>query len=173
MYRIHLNTAASQRLVQPSNRGPTPPVILTGQLDARNCCFRSQGANRVISVGTQRVMAETDLVADCRYVRLWTVVVLLLCVLLVGCGVYFVGFVSNPGGNSTITGTVSVITVQFLQIVSSNTIITSVTFVSQGNSVTMNFCGDQHSLFNVSQLVTANFISGLNCSTLTTVIAVR
>jgi hypothetical protein len=87
----------------------------------------------------------------------------------VGCGAYFVGFVSNPGANSSITGTVTIITVQFLQTVSSTTVITAVTFVNQGSSATMNFCGDQQALFNVNQPVTATFSNGFNCSTLITV----
>ena len=90
--------------------------------------------------------------------------VVLLCCFLSGCGAYFVGFASNPGGTSTVAGIVT--TVQPQPTGNQEPIVTAVTFFDSGTSVTMNFCGDQQSRFPVDRSVRVTFSAGLNCSTL-------
>lgn len=105
--------------------------------------------------------------------RLWIAGLLLLCLGFAGCGgAFFIAFSSNPGGNSSVTGTVALVSVQSFQAATGTIVITAVTFSSQGPAITMNFCGDQQNLFFLNQRVTANFTSGVNCSTLVSVVAV-
>lgn len=102
----------------------------------------------------------------------WCVVILLCCFPLGSCGSFFVGFVSTPGGNSSISGTVTIVTLQFFHDVSGTTTITAITFVDVGTSVTINFCGDQRNLFTLNQIVRVSFISELRCATLIAIVII-
>src|SRR5262249_52271627 len=99
--------------------------------------------------------------------RFRLVPVVLLCCFLSGCGAYFVGFVSNPGGTSTVVGIVT--TVQPQPTGSLAPTVTAVTFLDAGTSVSMKFCGDQQSQFPLDQSVRVTFSTGSNCSTLVSV----
>src|SRR5437868_1567717 len=102
----------------------------------------------------------------------WCVVILLCCLSLGGCGSFFVGFVSNPGGTSSVSGTVTIVNIQFFHDLSRTTLMTAVTFVNVGTSVTIKFCGDQRNLFTVNQVVQVNFTSGFSCSTVLAVVII-
>jgi len=96
---------------------------------------------------------------------------LLTCILFEGCGAYFVGFVSNPGGSQTISGIVNMVQLKSFQNISGETVIcTQVTFVNSDTATTINFCGDQQSQFPQGRHVRADFNSGVSCSILVAVI---
>jgi hypothetical protein len=97
-----------------------------------------------------------------------------LCLLSTGCsGFYAVGFVSNPGGTSSVTGTVSLVNFGFIQDVSGVQIdFTAVTFVNLGTATTISFCGDQRSKFRVNRSMQAVFSSGVFCANLVSVMFV-
>lgn len=98
---------------------------------------------------------------------------LLPCLLFEGCGAYFVGFVSNPGGSQTISGTVSTVHLCVIQdITGEKILITTVTFLNPGAATTLNFCGDQQEKIPVGQDVRADFSKGIFCSTLLAVVVV-
>jgi len=96
------------------------------------------------------------------------------CISLMSCsGFYFVGFVSNPGGTSTITGIVVVVSDGFASSPNGVTQVTSVAFDNSGASLTKIFCGDQQALFPLSQKVRANYTAGAVCSVLTEVVIIN
>lgn len=98
---------------------------------------------------------------------------LLPCFLFEGCGTYFVGFVSNPGGSQTISGTVSTMQLSSIRDITGETIIlTAVTFMNSGTATTINFCGDQQDKFPVDHDVQADFSTGVYCSRLLAVVVV-
>lgn len=98
---------------------------------------------------------------------------ILSCLLFDGCGAYFVGFVSNPGGRKTISGTVSTVQLGFVQDITGETIVlTAVTFLNSGTETTLNFCGDQQEKFPLGSDVRADFNTGVFCSTLLAVVVV-
>ena len=76
-----------------------------------------------------------------------SLLVLLLCFPLASCGSFFVGFISNPGGATTVDGTVSVVVLGFSEDSAGPTTSTAVTFINPASAVTINFCGDQRNLF--------------------------
>jgi hypothetical protein len=89
-----------------------------------------------------------------------------------GCGgYYFVGFVSNPGGNHSITGVVTAVNNGFISDPSGVTQYTAVTFMNAGSTITINFCGDQHHLFPIDTTVRADYTAGIVCSVLVGVVA--
>jgi len=97
--------------------------------------------------------------------------VIVLCLLLTGCGSFFVGFVSNPSLPTTVTGTV--IHVQVGTAKDVNGLSISVTTVTLNNGTISNsftFCGDQFSQFPVNSAVRVTFVSGFSCSTLNEVV---
>ena len=94
------------------------------------------------------------------------VFVVFLCILVTACGSFFVGFVSNPGGTVVITGTVTVVSVGFVQGPGTSTTSTSVTFLSSGSPSTIIFCGNQSPQFFLNQTMQAHFVNGPVCSTL-------
>jgi hypothetical protein len=90
-----------------------------------------------------------------------------------GCGAYFVGFVSNPGGTQTISGTVSTTELSFVPDITGETImLTAVTFLNPGTATTINFCGDQRRKFVVDHDVRADFNTGVFCSILVAVVVI-
>ena len=82
-----------------------------------------------------------------------------------GCGNVFVHGVIQPG-TSTVNGFVSV-----LQISNVNgTIVTFVTFLSNGTSSTFGFCGDQRRRFPMNQNVRTEFNPGTPCNSIVTIV---
>ena len=93
---------------------------------------------------------------------------LLLCP---GCGNIFVrGAIQT--NFSTISGFVSI--VQLTTVIDGNgsVLVTFVTFLQQGTSATIGFCGDQTSQFPLNQMVTTNFNPGQPCATIIVVIII-
>lgn len=104
----------------------------------------------------------------------------LLCVLLAiclimfcaGCGNVFLSASSQPGFSTT-SGLVS--TVQLSTVIGTNgtTVqVTFVTFLQEGTSSTVGFCGDQSSRFPMNQTVRTNFIPQQSCSSLLVVVII-
>ena len=97
-------------------------------------------------------------------------VTLVLIFMLAGCGAVFVGFVSNPGFPSSVSGTVTVVHLGFVDDGQGTiTNVTMVTLVDLGFVKTITFCGDQQTLFPINQTLRAEFTSGTLCSTLVSV----
>jgi len=100
-----------------------------------------------------------------------SVLIFVVAALLPGCGAVFVGFVSNPSVvPSSITGTVTIVQLGFKgdgQGTVEN--VTVVTLADLGLVKTATFCGDQRTLFPISQSLRAEFTSGTLCSTLVSV----
>ena len=95
------------------------------------------------------------------------VALLLLCP---GCGNVFVRGAINF---STISGFVSIVQLTTVIDDGSSVLVTFVTFLQQGTSTTMGFCGDQTSQFPLNQMVTTNFNPGQPCATLIVVIIIN
>ena len=99
--------------------------------------------------------------------RLLLIPLLTLCAALTGCGEVFVGFVSNPGNPVHVSGTVTVVQLQFISDGhGSSTTFTAVTLLNASTLSTFNFCGDQRTVFPVNQFVIVDFNTGIYCSTL-------
>jgi hypothetical protein len=96
--------------------------------------------------------------------------VLLWCSPLAGCGSFFLGFVSNPGGPTTVSGTISVVSLGVFNDPAGATTFTAVTLINPGDAATINFCGDQRSLFPENTKVRADFNTGFSCSVLIRVV---
>ena len=84
-----------------------------------------------------------------------------------GCGALFIGGAIKTG--STFQGTVSVAQ---LNDINGNIQVTFVTFLQNGFSSSMTFCGNQISLFPPNQTVQINFNSGQPCATLLLVVVI-
>ncbi len=98
---------------------------------------------------------------------------LALCLPIAGCDAVFVGFVSNPGASHTVSGTVSIVQLNYLHDVTGNIIMfTAVTFLNFGTATTVNFCGDQRGSFPMNRNVRADFNTGTFCSTLVVVVII-
>lgn len=96
-----------------------------------------------------------------------------LCLLLTVRSSFFVGFVSNPGGPFSVSGTVSVVSFGFIQDPTGLTITFTVdTFVNSGTATTINFCGDQRAKFPINRFLQADFNIGIHCSVLIAVTVV-
>jgi hypothetical protein len=93
--------------------------------------------------------------------------VLLLCS---SCGNVFVRGAINF---STVSGLVSIVQLTTVIDDGSSVLVTFVTFLQQGTSTTMGFCGDQTSQFPLNQMVTTNFNPGQPCATLIVVIIIN
>lgn len=104
--------------------------------------------------------------AGIRIVVLWAA-----CASSLSCGgYYFVGFVSNPGGATSITGVVVALSNGFVADPSGVTQSTAVTFLNAGSKTTLNFCGDQQRLFPIEATVRADYTAGILCSVLVRVV---
>lgn len=88
-----------------------------------------------------------------------------------GCGDIFVRGAINTG-SSTVTGFVSI--VQFTTVFDdgSSFLVTFVTFLDNGTSSTIGFCGDQRSQFPFNQMVRTQFTSGTPCANLIVVVII-
>ncbi len=95
------------------------------------------------------------------------IVVIGLILSCAGCGAFFIGGAITTG--STFQGTVSVAQ---LSAVNANVQVTFVTFLHNGSSSRMTFCGNQISLFPPNQTVQVNFNSGQPCATLLLVVVI-
>ena len=84
-----------------------------------------------------------------------------MMVTLAGCGsVFFVGGAINPG-TSTVIGIVSVVQISAVIGDNGSTVqVTFVTFLNNGSSSTVGFCGDERDRFPMQQTVRANFTPG-------------
>lgn len=103
--------------------------------------------------------------------RLLPLIVLLL--VLAGCGQINASFVSNPGFPTSVTG--AIISVHVQSTSGPNGALNTVTVVaiqSVNTTNTLNFCGDQQSLFPLNQQVRIDFNSGVSCATLIAVVVV-
>jgi hypothetical protein len=106
-------------------------------------------------------------------VSLRIIILCAACIPVVSCGGFsFVGFVSNPGGTASITGTVTAVSNGFVSDLKGITPTTTVAFKSSDITVTMIFCGDQQSLFPLNTNVRAEYTAGVLCSVLTKVVII-
>ncbi len=95
------------------------------------------------------------------------------CITSISCGgAYFIGFLSDPGGNTSITGRIEAISSRFVSDPSGITEITSVTFVNSDAAINVYFCGDQRHLFMINQTVRVDYSVGVACSVLVRVVVV-
>jgi len=88
-----------------------------------------------------------------------------LVLLSVGCGNVFVRGVIQPG-ISTVNGFVSMVQITVVN----GTSITFVTFLSNGTSSTLGFCGDQRQRFPMNQNVRTDFNPGNTCNSIVTIV---
>lgn len=100
---------------------------------------------------------------------------LLVCLLLAGCGTFFVGFVSNPQiPSSSISGRVTASVLASVNDQNGNPLtITIVTFTNGGLSSPANFCGDQRPRFPINNVVRADFNPGNECLFLVNVVIIN
>ncbi len=98
---------------------------------------------------------------------------LALCLtgLCTSCGNVFIGGGFQPTPSS-ITGTVTFVEVNNVISGGTSVEVTFVTFLQDGLSSSMTFCGDQSSQFPLNQAVTTNFNPGQPCATLVIVIII-
>jgi len=107
-------------------------------------------------------------------VPLRIIVLCVACIPVVSCGGFsFVGFVSNPGGSASITGTVTGVSSGFVSDLNSINPTTKVAFENSGITVTIVFCGDQQSFFPLDVNVRAEYTAGVVCSVLTKVVIIN
>jgi hypothetical protein len=98
--------------------------------------------------------------------RLLVVLVVACLLTTVSCGDIFVRGAINPGSQSA-TGTVSI--VQFSGSLDGGVSITIITLAGNSSANTLNFCGDQRTLFPVDKQVQVNFTPGPPCATVLSV----
>lgn len=99
------------------------------------------------------------------------VVLLAACASSLSCGgYYFVGFVSNPGGTTSITGVVTIVSKGLIADPGGVTQYTAVTFTKAGAETTINFCGDQQHLFPIDATVKADYTVGALCAVIANVV---
>jgi hypothetical protein len=104
--------------------------------------------------------------------KLFLSVVLAICMIvtLAGCGNVFVGGAINPGASS-VSGMVSVVQVTAVIGDSGSTVqVTFVTFLNNGTSSTVGFCGDERDRFPMQQTVRAKFTPGRTCASIVTIV---
>lgn len=94
--------------------------------------------------------------------RLLVVLVLACLLTTVSCGDIFVSGAINPGTQSA-AGTVSI--VQFSASSGSGVSVTIITLTGNSTANTLNFCGDQRTLFPVNKQVQITFTPGQPCAT--------
>jgi hypothetical protein len=93
-----------------------------------------------------------------------------LVLVLAGCGNVFIRG-ALPGGISSVSGAVSFM--QLTAIIGQNgtTVdVTFVTFLQNGASSTIGFCGDQRNRFSMEQSVRANFTPGQTCASIVAIV---
>jgi len=76
-----------------------------------------------------------------------------------------------PGNVSSISGTVSIVQLSLVIGNDGTTVqVTFVTFLQQGTSSTLGFCGDQRGQFPMQQTVRADFNPGQTCDSIVTIV---
>jgi hypothetical protein len=89
---------------------------------------------------------------------------------LTSCGNIFVRG-ALPGNVSSISGTVSIVQLSLVIGNDGTTVqVTFVTFLQQGTSSTLGFCGDQRGQFPMQQTVRADFNPGQTCDSIVTIV---
>lgn len=83
--------------------------------------------------------------------------------LLAGCGSVFIRGAIEPG---TVSGFVSIVQLSVVSGGNGNVQVTFVTFLQNGTSSTIGFCGDQRSLFPMDQTIRAQFDQGQTCNSI-------
>jgi hypothetical protein len=94
-----------------------------------------------------------------------------LVLLSAGCGNVFIRGNTLLGGVSSVSGSVSFI--QLTAIIGDNgtTVdVTFVTFLQDGTSSTIGFCGDQRDHFSMRETVRANFTPGQTCASIVAIV---
>jgi hypothetical protein len=92
--------------------------------------------------------------------------------LCAGCGNVFLSASSQPSF-STATGLVSVVQLSTVIGRDGTTVeVTFVTFLQEGTSSTVGFCGDQGSRFPMNLAVRTDFIPGQSCSSILVVVII-
>src|SRR6476661_1259089 len=97
-------------------------------------------------------------------------VAICLLVFLAGCGNIFIRGAINTG-SSSVTGMVGV--VQLSAVIGDDGTkvqVTFVTFLQDGVSSTIGFCGDERGRFPLQQSVRANFTPGQTCASIITIV---
>jgi hypothetical protein len=96
--------------------------------------------------------------------------VVCLVATLTGCGNIFVRGIL-PGNVSSVSGTVSIVQLSFVMGDNGSTVqVTFVTFLQEGTSSTLGFCGDQLDRFPMQQTVRADFNPGQTCDNIVTIV---
>jgi hypothetical protein len=83
---------------------------------------------------------------------------------LCGCGSKF--FVRGAINTGTVSGTVSAVELSIVSDNGASVTVTLVTFLESGMPNSMNFCGDQRSLFPLDQFVRASFTPTPECASI-------
>ena len=98
--------------------------------------------------------------------------VVCLVVLSGGCGNIFIRGALRPGF-STISGSVSIVQLSTVISGDGTTVqVTFVTFLLNGTSSTIGFCGDQRSQFPIDQMVRTDFTLGQPCDSIIVVVII-
>ena len=93
-----------------------------------------------------------------------------LVVTLTGCGNVFVRGAIDPG-SSSVSGVISVVQLSAVIGGSGTTVqVTFVTFLQDGTSSTVGFCGDERDRFPMQQTVRTNFTPGQTCASIVTIV---
>jgi hypothetical protein len=88
-----------------------------------------------------------------------------------GCGNVFIRGNTFSGGVSSVAGSVSFIQLTAIIGDSGTTVdVTFVTFLQDGASSTIGFCGDQRNRFSMQETVRANFTPGQTCASIVTIV---
>ena len=97
--------------------------------------------------------------------------IFLACFILAGCGSIFIGFTSNQGIPTTVTGNVVSSTLVSINDHTGQPLtVTKVTLSNGGLSNSFSFCGDQKVRFPLGATVKVVFTSGIDCLPITDVV---
>jgi uncharacterized protein YceK len=97
--------------------------------------------------------------------------IFLACFMLAGCGSIFIGFSSNQGIPTTVTGNVVSSTLVSINDHSGRPLtVTRVTLSNGGLANSFTFCGDQKARFPLGATVKVEFTSGIDCLAITDVV---
>jgi uncharacterized protein YceK len=97
--------------------------------------------------------------------------IFLACFMLAGCGSIFIGFSSNQGIPSTVTGNVVSSTLVSISDHAGRPLtVTRVTLSNGGLANSFSFCGDQKVRFPLGATVKVEFTSGIDCLAITDVV---
>lgn len=97
--------------------------------------------------------------------------VVLACFMLAGCGAVFIGFSSNQGIPTTVSGNVASSTLVSITAHTGQPLpATRVTLTNGGLSNSFFFCGDQTARFPLGATVKVEFTSGIDCMAIVDVV---